>query len=399
MPPYLAGRTKETEEFVRLLKQDVVLSNFVLTGLRGAGKTVLLETLKPLAQQRGWVWVGTDLTESAAMSEENLAVRLITDLSVHTSELVWFEQKGATPIGFSAEPGVDQFKLTHRNLMDLYSSTPGLVIDKLKRVFEVVSAALKFTPHRGIIFAYDEAQTLGVRSTKEVSALTLLLDLFQSTQKQGVLFMLALAGLPTLFPKMVEARTFAERMCRVVFLDRLNDPESRQAIVRPIEAADCPVKLSEDSVGRIVKLSAGYPYFIQFICREAFDAFVQGNQSVPEEEIIRKLDSDFFAGRWSRSTDRQRQLLYVAARLDSCDSEFSVQDLVDQSKELLAKPFGSSHVNQMLATLSDAGLIYKNRHGKYSFAVPLLWNFIQRNRDTIEGLEAEPSEEQLPLIS
>ena len=51
--------------------------------------------------------------------------------------------------------------------------------------------------------------------------LSLLLDVFQSIQKKGIRFMLVLVGLPTLFPKLVEARTFAERMFRVVFLDRL----------------------------------------------------------------------------------------------------------------------------------------------------------------------------------
>src|SRR5437879_4896563 len=51
MPPYLAGRQKEKEEFLRLSDQDLVLENMVLTGLRGVGKTVLLDTLKPLAIQ------------------------------------------------------------------------------------------------------------------------------------------------------------------------------------------------------------------------------------------------------------------------------------------------------------------------------------------------------------
>lgn len=53
MPPYLAGRLEEKEEFLRLLGQDVVLENLVLTGLHGVGKTVLLDTFKPLAIQ--WV--------------------------------------------------------------------------------------------------------------------------------------------------------------------------------------------------------------------------------------------------------------------------------------------------------------------------------------------------------
>ena len=85
------------------------------------------------------------------------------------------------------------------------------------------------------------------------------------------------------------------------------------------------------------------------------------------------------AGRWAKATDRQRDLLTVAAHLPSCESEFTVQELVEGSKRMLPKPFSSSHVNQMLASLGKAGLVFKNRHGKYSFAVPLLWQFIRRH--------------------
>ena len=77
-------------------------------------------------------------------------------------------------------------------------------------------------------------------------------------------------------------------------------------------------------------------------------------------------------------TDRQRELLYVIASLDNCDEEFTVQEIVDVSKTTPTKPFSNSHVNQMLNTLSSQGLVFKNRHGKYSFAVPLLGRFIRR---------------------
>src|ERR1700730_10611673 len=92
MPPYLAGRQKEKEEFLRLLGQEVVLENLVLTGLRGVGKTVLLDTIKPLAIERGWLWVGTDLSESTSISEARVSVRLMTDLAPLTSSIVLTKQ-------------------------------------------------------------------------------------------------------------------------------------------------------------------------------------------------------------------------------------------------------------------------------------------------------------------
>ena len=68
----------------------------------------------------------------------------------------------------------------------------------------------------------------------------------------------------------------------------------------------------------------------------------------------------------------------VIAKLKNCEDEFSVQEVVDLAKKTMDKPFSSSHVNQMLSSLGEAGLIYKNRYGRYSFAVPLIGQFIQR---------------------
>ena len=194
--------------------------------------------------------------------------------------------------------------------------------------------------------------------------------------------MVVLVGLPTLFPKLVEARTYSERMFRVLFLKALDKSHSKEAIVKPIEDANCPIKFNEDSVNLIATKSGGYPYFIQFICKEVFDLFLQKivegkPPSIPMEEITRKLDSDFFAGRWARATDRQRDLLKLIASMDHCNEEFTVQEIVEASKKI-SNPFSSSHVNQMLSALSDAGLVYKNRYGKYSFAVPLMGEFIKR---------------------
>jgi hypothetical protein len=154
-------------------------------------------------------------------------------------------------------------------------------------------------------------------------------------------------------------------------------------LLKPIADAQCPVGFNNESVTRIIETSGGYPYFIQFICREGYDAFIQQSAAsqpllVPVNEIVRKLDTDFFAGRWAKVTDRQRVLLTVISGLEECENEFTVQEIIAASRVGSSKPFSSSQVNQMLAALCNAGLIYKNRCGKYSFAVPLLGKFIQR---------------------
>jgi hypothetical protein len=391
MPPHLAGRDKERDEFLRLLDQDRILQNMILTGLRGVGKTVLLDSFRPLALERHWFWVGADLSETSSLTEENLATRLLTDLSVVTSSLILQTKESRRP-GFSAQRALIDETLNYQVLQGVYSATPGLVSDKLKRVLELVWQALAAAGKaRGLIFAYDEAQNLADHSAKDQFPLSLLLDVFQSIQRQGIPFMLLLTGLPTLFPKLVEARTYSERMFHVVFLDRLDDVASRDAIIQPIKKHNCPVTFDEKSVTTIIAISGGYPYFIQFICREVYDLFIQKFAAdekpvVPVNEIVRKLDTDFFAGRWGRATDRQRDLLGIISALDHSDTEFTVQEVVERSKSESERPFSSSHVSQMFVSLMEAGLIYKNRHGRYAFAVPLLGRFIRRQMGLADNL-------------
>lgn len=381
-PPYLAGRTAETETFRQLLRQDAIYDNLILSGLRGVGKTVLLDTvLRPIAMDSGWLTVGSDLSETVALSEENLATRLLADLATVSSSVgMQVAHQGA--VGFGGGQRRED-KLDFDRLSAVYVDTPGLPVDKLKAVLMCVWQALQQqnASARGIVFAYDEAHNLVDRPTHDQYALCLLLDTFHSLQRTGLPLMLALAGLPTLFGQLVQARTFAQRMFNVVHLESLTPAASREAILRPIRNAE-GIKLSDESVAKIVEMSGGYPYFIQFICREVYDAFIQradrGEAArVPVVEITQKLDIRFFAGPWLGLTPRQRQFMYVIAKLDK-PGEFAVQEILGLSRDLLDRPFGASAANQMLATLSRTGLILKNRHGRYSFAIPLLGSFILR---------------------
>ena len=384
MPPYLAGRKEEEIEFRRLLRQTTILENLVITGLRGVGKTVLLESLKPIAIQEGWLWVGNDLSESVSISEESVATRILRDMSVITSRIT-VTRPAPESAGFIETQAKDT--LAYPFLRRLYDETPGLVSDKLKYVLEYIWAFLPQLQKKGIIFAYDEAQNMSDQAKKEQFPLSLILEVFQSLQRKNLSYLLVLTGLPTLFPKLVEARTYSERMFHVLFLKRLSEEDTKDAILKPIQDAECPIRFNEKSVNRIVGMSGGYPYFIQFICKEAYDTWLQQieageNTIVPDEAIISKLDSDFYAGRWAKVTERQKDLLWIIANLTTSESEFTGNEIAEASRSQLQKPISHSQVNQMLARLSDAGLIFKNRHGKYCFAVPLFGQFIKRTMET-----------------
>jgi hypothetical protein len=386
-PPYLAGREGEAQDFEKLLSQEVVFKNTILTGLRGTGKTVLLETFKPVALQKGWLWVGTDLSESASVSEETLAIRLLTDLAVVTSQVVVSRERA---VGFSTPNNVGgEISLNYAELISYFSNQPGLIADKLKATLEWVWGFMKEIDQiqiKGIVFAYDEAQTMSDQEKIKQYPLSVLLDVFQSLQRKEIPFLLVLVGLPTLFSKLVSARTYSERMFEIIELKSLSPQESRDAITKPITEEQCPVKFSDSLIDIIIKQSGGYPYFIQFICREVYDSYLSqlaiGGQNirVPIPEIIGKLDTVFFAGRWNNITDRQRELLSVIAKLPNHESEFTIQEVIAEAKKTLKTPISSSHMNQMFVKLMDAGLMHKTRHGKYSLGVPLLGEFINRQK-------------------
>lgn len=383
MPPYLAGRETELQEFQKIIGQETILQNLVLTGLRGVGKTVLLETFKPPALAEGWFWVGTDFSESSSVSEKTLVTRLLADLAVVTSNFsITLSAKSAGLV----KPKQYDKKLDFDFIVNRFDSIPGLLSDKLKGVLEYVWGSLSSYKAKGIVFAYDEAQNLADHPKEKEFPLSLLLDTFQSIQRRGIPFLLVLTGLPTLFPKLVRARTFAERMFHIVMLDKLNKKASKAAIVTPTKDPSCPVHFSRQTIKTVYKITQGYPYFIQYVGREVFDIWVSNVARgeplarIPVEEILRKLDVDFFAGRWSRATDRQRDILVVIAKLDNSASEFTVQEIVESSNTT-KRPFSSSHVNQLLASLCEMALVHKNRWGKYILAVPLLDQFILRQLD------------------
>ena len=164
-PLYLAGRSKEHDAFEKMIQQNPVLRNVIITGLRGVGKTVLLESLKPRAQQAGWLWAGTDLTEAASLTEERICKRIITDLAAILKPLLTRTSE-TQPTGFAKDVEKHTTHIEYSDLWETFQSTPGLHEDKLKRVLLSVREMLKGSGAKGIIFAYDEAQNLSDNAEK-----------------------------------------------------------------------------------------------------------------------------------------------------------------------------------------------------------------------------------------
>lgn len=382
-PLYLAGRSHEQKEFIHALTSKDISQNIIITGLRGVGKTVLLDDLKPLAAQYGWLWAGNDWNEAAAVTDKDVATRLLVDLTTVLAPVVNYKIDEPR-FGFTNANSITR-PLSYDDLWSIYNSTPGFDSDKLKAVLDRVAQIVSEAKIKGVVFAYDEAQNLADRSDKGQHPLSLVVDVFSSLQKRnlGCQFLLVLTGLPTLITNLNEARTYTERMFHTLMLDRLSEAETRLAIQRPIEISNSSLKFAASTIERIVSESRGYPFLVQYICREVFDAWIGRMTigeapSVPMTEITAKLDLDFFAPRWNRATDRQQIFMQVIATLETAEDEFTVQDITTSSRTLLVKPFSASHATQMLGHLSEKGLIYRTRRGSYCFAVPLLAAYIRR---------------------
>lgn len=392
-PVYLAGRDKEQRQFKTMVLDSTVSQNLIVTGLRGVGKTVLLDELKPIAQANGWLWTGNDLSESTSLTEDRIARRIVVDLSTLVGPL-FIKKQATASVGFTATGEITEKSIGFDDFWQLYERTPGLVDDKLKAVLGEARRLLENTDIHGVIFAYDEAQNLSDHAVSKEYPLSTLLDVFSYFQRirSKCNFMLVLTGLPTLYPKLNEARTYSERMFHTMYLSRLEDADAREAIVKPIELTQSPLSFSKPTIEKILKNSNGYPYFIQFICKEVFDAWIAKMSygeipSVQMQAIVAKLDQDFFAPRWARATDRQQDFMKVVATLENSDEEFSVQEIVGASRTILQKGFTPSHATQILQALAEKGLMYKSRRGGYSFAVPLLSQFIRRqvwNPDSVK---------------
>ena len=139
-----------------------ISQNAIITGLRGVGKTVLLDDLKPIAQAADWLGTGNDLSELTSLTAERISMRIVVDLAALLGPLM--TMTGGAKIGFT--PAANAQPLEHKDLWKLYEATPGLAEDKLKAVLVTVAQVLAGSGKKGIVFAYDEAQNFSDHAAK-----------------------------------------------------------------------------------------------------------------------------------------------------------------------------------------------------------------------------------------
>lgn len=368
MPPYLAGRDTELNNFKRTLKIALSLpQNLVISGLRGIGKTVLLAEFETICREDKWLPIRREFNPRLCDTGQFLFA-IISDLIMKTQGVSISGKAKRQKIGFLPDEEV----INGNYIEKLLSSYSGTLEDRFEALLadtfsEVVKAGFK-----GIVFLYDKFHSIEDEKIERQFPISILLETFSHLQQKGMRYYLVLSGLPSLFPNLVRAKTYAERMFNVEKIESLCKEESALAIKKPL----CRVKFTfEDKlVDTLVKETAGYPYFLQFYSfhlienipkqRISYDDFLKIRPF-----ILNHLDESFFAGRFERTSNSEREVLFKMIDIHGGMNVFKLRKQVKKSRGAL---------NLILTSLMDKDIIYRVRRGAYSFTLPLFREFLKR---------------------
>lgn len=369
-PMVLAGRDADLAAFDTLLERaelDRPTRGPVLTGLRGMGKTVLLNELAARAVARDWVviqaegkWDG-DVTVLGQIARE-LAAELR-------------RRHRATAIVKRALASIKAVTLTldpsgHLSAsIDVEAVASGdLELDFTALARDVGRAARQ--AGTGVIVCIDELQELRAPSLAALSAAA------HAAGQQNLPFFVAGAGLPNLPARIGDAKSYAERLFDYRPLSRLSPEATRLALVEPAESTAASWDDAAASV--VVKAADGYPYFVQQFGSATWEVAHERRITPADARAGVKLgqqilDGGFFRSRWDRATPTERQ--YLAAMADGGDEPSRTPEVAQRMGRT------QSNVGPIRAGLIGKGLIYAPEHGLIAFTVPGMAGFIRRQAE------------------
>ena len=270
-PPYLADRTAQLARFDQYLTGFPVFPrNVRLTGLRGVGKTVLLQHYAALAEDRGWVVVRRECSEHL-QGESTFALALVEDCRravEHSSRSGALRVRSST----AARRALDLLGSLTISLegvtlavkpLTVAVRQPGLLEDRLFQALELACEGAVEGRRPGVLLCYDEAHVLHDTPRRRDFPLGLFLASVAHAQREGLPVMLVACGLPTLTDNLARAKSYSERMFQAEKLDALHPREATLAFARPLEAGDR--RADDDVIAAVLKDTGGYPFHIQFV--------------------------------------------------------------------------------------------------------------------------------------
>lgn len=372
-PPELAGRD-EVRESVRIcierLRRGKSAKSVLMTGLRGVGKTVLLDQMRHDAEAAGAHAIRIEAPEN-----RSLPALLAPQLRLALLRLDRIEgAKDAAVRGLKALAGfAGRLKLTYKDIevgLD-YAPEPGLADNgelegDLSALLEEVGRAAKAAQTILVMFI-DELQYV-----EERQLAALISALHRCAQARLPVTVIG-AGLPQLRARMGEAKSYAERLFQFTEIGPLARPDAERAIIKP--AADEGVEIDERAVDRIVTETKGYPYFLQEWGKHAWDVasaspITERDVDNASREAVASLDESFFRVRFDRLTPAEKRYLRGMAELGPGPHRSG--DIADQFARSV-QAFGPIRSN-----LVAKGMIWSPNHGDTAFTVPLFDEFMRR---------------------
>ena len=372
-PPELAGRD-DLREMVRVaierVRRGLPTKSILMVGLRGVGKTVLLDRMRDDAEAAGIHTVRIEAPESRSLpallapqlrqallrlsrneQAKALAQRALRALSGFAKALKIKYQDIEVGVDFDPEPGLaDNGDLEH----------------DLQALLEVVGAAAQKAGTALVLFI-DELQYV------QEDQLAALITALHRTAQRRLPVVLVGAGLPQLRGRMGQAKSYAERLFDFPEIGALDESAAKTAIRKPAEAQG--VEIKEDALRRIVKETHGYPYFLQEWGKHAWDAAVASPISLRDVGLASKaavaaLDESFFRVRFDRLTPVEKKYLRAMAELGPGPHRSGdVAERLDRKVTSL----GPTR-NQLIAK----GMVWSPSHGDTAFTVPLFDEFMRR---------------------
>lgn len=372
-PPELAGRSVVRERVrvcIERLRHGRQTKSLMMVGLRGVGKTVLLDQMRNDAEKSGIHTIRIEAPEN-----RSLPALLAPQLRLALLRLSRIEAaKAQATRGLRALAGfASKLKLTYNDIevgLD-YESEPGLADNgdlegDLTALLEQVGMAAREAKTVLVIFI-DELQYV-----PEAQMAALISALHRCAQSQLPVTVVG-AGLPQLRGRMGEAKSYAERLFDFFDIGPLGKADATDAIVNP--AAKEGVHVRDDAVDLIVAKTKGYPYFLQEWGKHAWDIAPQSPITREDvvsasQEAIAALDESFFRVRFDRLTPVEKKYLRAMAELGPGPHRSG--DIADQLKRTV-QSFGPTRSNLILK-----GMIWSPTHGDTAFTVPLFDEFMKR---------------------
>ena len=372
-PPELAGRDVLREAARIALERARIgraSKSMIMIGLRGVGKTVLLNRILTDAESGGMSTLRIEAPENQSLPStlapqlrrvlltlsnrevaRQLAQRALRGLAGFVGALKVKYQDIEVGLDFDPEPGL-------ADNGDLETDLPDLL--------EVVGAAAKADGTCLALFV-DEIQYV-----KEDELAALITALHRTSQRQLPIVMVG-AGLPQVRGRMGQAKSYAERLFEFSEVGALSDDDARLAIAKPAQVEG--VEIDSDALDAIVSRTRGYPYFLQEWGKHVWDVAERSPITADSVEsasiqVTAALDESFFLVRFDRLTPTEKTYLRAMASLGTGPHRSGdIANVLGRRVTSLA-PTRSNLINK--------GMIWSPNHGDTAFTVPMFDEFMRR---------------------